>query len=162
MADVVDKATRSRMMAGIRSRNTKPEVALRSALHHLGLRFRIHDGKLPGRPDIVFPRYRAAIQVHGCFWHRHDGCRFATTPATNQKFWRDKFAINVERDINSQRALEILGWRTFVVWECSIRDRGAAEVAIELQRWLEDIKPTVQVSGRERTCFEPEIEQITD
>lgn len=136
MADVVDKATRSRMMAGITSRDTKPELALRSALHRLGLRFRVHDGKLPGRPDIVFPKHRAVVQVHGCFWHRHPECRFATTPATNREFWTSKFHANIERDDRTQRALEGLGWRTAVVWECLIKDRGPAELASELQRWL--------------------------
>lgn len=147
MADVVNKATRSRMMAGIRGRNTKPEVALRSALHRLGLRFRIHDGSLPGRPDIVFPRYGAAVQVHGCFWHRHEGCRYTTTPATNREFWSSKFFANVERDTNSQRALHELGWRTAIVWECALRERGAAEVALELQRWLAGTSPSATIPG---------------
>lgn len=159
MADVVDTATRSRMMAGIRSRNTKPEVALRSALHRLGLRFRIHDGKLPGRPDIVFPRHRAAVQVHGCFWHRHEDCRYSTTPASNREFWTGKFLANVERDAKSRRALEDLGWRTAVVWECSLRKGGEVEVADSLRRWLESTNVSAEFPEG-RTGFQARTEQI--
>ena len=136
MVDVVDKATRSRMMAGIRAKNTKPEVALRSALHRLGFRFRIHDRKLPGRPDIVFPRYRAAVQVHGCFWHRHEGCRFTTNPSSNAEFWQAKFQANATRDRAAELKLQENGWRIGVVWECAIRERGAADIAAQLASWL--------------------------
>lgn len=118
--DVVDRATRSRMMAGIGGKNTKPELSVRRALHAAGLRFRLHRRDLPGRPDIVLPRHRAAVLVHGCFWHRHPGCRYATTPATNREFWQAKFKGNVERDKRQLRELQLMGWRTFVVWECQI------------------------------------------
>lgn len=135
MADVVDSATRSRMMAGIRGANTQPEVRLRKALHRRGLRFRLHRAGLPGRPDIVFPGRMAAVMVHGCFWHRHPGCRFATVPATRPEFWQEKFRANVERDARNVAALRKLGWRVRVVWECDIRqdvDRCAALI----EAWL--------------------------
>ena len=143
MVDVVDKATRSRMMSGIRGKNTRPEMALRSALHRLGLRFRLHERNLPGRPDIVFPRHRAVVQVHGCFWHRHPGCRYATSPAENQDFWEAKFKATVLRDQHTEVALAQLGWRTAVVWECSLRKNTADAIAAELKRWLEDESPAM-------------------
>jgi DNA mismatch endonuclease (patch repair protein) len=124
------------MMSRIRGKNTKPELLLRRALHGLGLRFRIHVKKLPGKPDIVLPQFRAVVHVHGCFWHRHPNCRFATTPASRPDFWRTKFEGTVERDAKTDRALRSLGWRTAVVWECELKDRGAAAVAADLQRWL--------------------------
>lgn len=145
MVDVVDKPTRSRMMAGIRAKNTKPEIALRSALHRLGLRFRIHDRALPGRPDIVFPRYRAAVQVHGCFWHRHEGCRFATTPSSNREFWQTKFEGNVQRDRTADLRLQESGWRTGVIWECAIKERGAAQIAGELAAWLRSADEKIEI-----------------
>jgi DNA mismatch endonuclease (patch repair protein) len=135
LADVVDSATRSRMMAGIRGANTQPEVRLRKTLHRLGLRFRLHRAGLPGRPDIVFPGRMAAVMVHGCFWHRHPGCRFATVPATRPEFWQEKFRANVERDARNVAALRKLGWRVRVAWECDIRqdvDRCAALI----EAWL--------------------------
>ena len=137
MADVVDKATRSRMMSGIRSRHTRPEIELRRALHLLGLRYRLHVRDLPGRPDIVFPRFRAVVQVHGCFWHRHDGCKFSTTPGTNREFWSAKFLKNVERDAETRDLLDKMGWRTAIVWECAIRTQGVGKVAPRLRDWLE-------------------------
>lgn len=120
MADVVDKATRSRMMSGIRGRDTKPELLVRKYLHAAGLRFRL-GSSLPGRPDIVLPRYRAAVFVHGCYWHRHQGCRFATTPSSNQEFWLKKFAANVERDKQVKVMLRKAGWRPLVIWECQLK-----------------------------------------
>lgn len=134
--DVVDKATRSRMMAGIRGKDTRPELELRRALHALGYRFRLHQRHLPGRPDIVLPRWRAVILVHGCFWHRHPDCRFATTPATRPEFWQAKFDGNVARDSRNQEALEAAGWRTAVVWECALRTSGAQFVAERVSGWL--------------------------
>lgn len=122
MVDVVDKATRSRMMSGIRGRDTKPERVVRSHLHRLGLRFRLKSS-LPGKPDIVFPKYRTVVFVHGCFWHRHPGCRFATTPASNQQFWSDKFDVNVVRDARVKILLRQLKWRPLVIWECQLDPR---------------------------------------
>ena len=135
MADIVDSATRSRMMAGIRARDTRPERILRSALHRRGLRYRLHVGALPGKPDLVFPRFRAAIFVHGCFWHRHAGCRYASTPATRSEFWEAKFADNVARDIRNRASLQKLGWRVAVVWECALR-KGTESVAETVRDWL--------------------------
>src|SRR3954463_15983899 len=110
MVDLLTKERRSWNMSRIRSRDTKPEVLVRSLLHRLGLRFRLHR-PLPGRPDIVLPRHRTVVLVHGCFWHRHTSCRFAYTPKSNVQFWLAKFAGNVERDRKARRALHKLGWR---------------------------------------------------
>lgn len=121
MTDVVSAATRSRMMAGIRGRDTKPELTVRKALHGAGYRFRLHRRDLPGTPDIVLPKHRVCIFVHGCFWHRHLGCRFATSPATRVEFWSTKFQSNVARDAEAQRRLIELGWRVLIVWECGIK-----------------------------------------
>lgn len=123
-------------MAGIKGKNTTPEVRLRKALHGEGFRFRLHAAKLPGRPDIVLPRYRAAIFVHGCFWHRHDGCRNASVPKTNAAFWEEKFQRNVARDATNHADLKATGWRVAIIWECAIRKRGEAEIAKELADWL--------------------------
>lgn len=115
--DVVDQATRSRMMSGIRGKNTKPELIVRRFLHRAGLRFRLH-ANLPGKPDLILPRYRTAVFVHGCFWHRHEGCRYATTPANNALFWQEKFAGNVRRDAQKKQQLEERGWNVLVTWSC--------------------------------------------
>ena len=128
MVDVVDKKTRSRMMSGIKGANTKPEVLVRRALHARGLRFRLHDRRLPGTPDIVLPRWRVAIQVHGCFWHRHDGCLKATTPANNSSFWQEKFDANIARDAKAAEALLELDWRLLVIWECAVGKALSQEV----------------------------------
>ena len=136
MPDVVDRATRSRMMARIGSRNTKPELVLRRALHARGLRYGLHNRKLPGSPDLVFRRFGAVCFVHGCFWHRHAGCRYATTPATREEFWETKFAVNVDRDRRNRHELIKTGWRVAVVWECALRKGGEAGTAVELHHWL--------------------------
>jgi len=127
MADIVDSKTRSRMMAGIGPADTAPEVSVRRYLHACGLRFRLHDKRLPGRPDIVLAGPRIAVFVHGCFWHRHAGCRFTTTPATNADFWARKFAGNVKRDTAKAALLEGLGWTVLVVWECETRSVEALD-----------------------------------
>ena len=112
------------MMSGIKSKNTKPERLIRSFLHRQGFRFRLHDKRLPGRPDLVLPRYRAVVNVHGCFWHQHHGCRFAYMPASNRAFWKQKLEGNVARDLRNEAALCELGWRVLTVWECEVRDSG--------------------------------------
>lgn len=147
MADVVDKATRSRMMAGIRGSNTGPELALRKELHARGFRYRLHVSALPGRPDLVFPKYRAAVLVHGCFWHRHAGCRYTTTPTSNATFWSAKFAVNVARDKRNLFSLQDASWRTAVVWECQIRNdpRTAAD---DLAQWLQSNELQIEIPGR--------------
>lgn len=108
-------------MAGIRSSNTSPEMKIRRMLHRQGFRYRLHKKNLPGRPDLVLPRYRLCIFVHGCFWHRHPGCRYATTPATRPEFWQAKFEQNIARDTRAKMELFAQGWRVFELWECGIR-----------------------------------------
>lgn len=115
-------AARSRNMAAIKGRDTKPELTVRSALHRAGLRFRLHRKELPGRPDIVLPRFRVVVFVHGCFWHKHNCSRFVW-PQTRQKFWRAKLLANVARDRRNRRLLRQLGWRIEQVWECQIASR---------------------------------------
>jgi DNA mismatch endonuclease (patch repair protein) len=118
--DKVSPATRSAVMARVKGRDTGPEKRLRSLLFRQGFRFRLHKADLPGTPDIVLPRYRTAVFVHGCFWHRHAGCRRASTPASNVAYWERKFRRTVERDAAVAAALEALGWRVVVVWECEL------------------------------------------
>lgn len=132
MTDVVSTEVRSRMMSGIRGKNTRPELRLRRFLHKLGYRYRVHDRSLPGTPDIVMPRFRVVILVHGCFWHRHVSCKFATTPRTNAEFWQKKFASNVERDRLAVEQLMADRWKVIVIWECSLKD---ADAELNLQ-WL--------------------------
>ncbi|MEA1071748.1 DNA mismatch endonuclease Vsr [Sphingomonas sp. LY160] len=120
MVDSLTPSQRSERMSRIRSADTKPELALRSALHRLGLRFRLHAKEMSGKPDIVLPRYRAVIFVHGCFWHRHEACKVATTPKSNTQFWVEKFDRNKARDVLSVAALERAGWRVHIAWECEL------------------------------------------
>lgn len=127
MVDNVDAATRTRMMSAIRGRDTAPERIVRRYLHGAGLRFRLGGAGLPGRPDVVLPRHRVALFVHGCFWHRHEGCRFTTTPATNADFWKTKFACNVTRDAANEAKLSELGWQPLVIWECETTDTEALD-----------------------------------
>lgn len=124
MADTLTPAARSALMGRIRGRDTRPELAVRRALHALGYRFRTHASEVPGRPDIVFPKRRAAVFVHGCFWHRH-GCTKTYTPKSRRGFWEEKFAANVERDGRAREALARDGWRVFVAWECEIESDPA-------------------------------------
>lgn len=131
MVDVVDPATRSRMMAGIRGKDTKPELLVRSALHKRGFRFALHSAGFPGRPDIVLPKWRVAIFVHGCFWHWH-GCRLSKLPSTNIQFWKTKLSSNQYRDELSQLSLVSAGWRMAVIWECALRGRQAMSQLPEL------------------------------
>lgn len=138
MADVVDKATRSRMMAGIRGKNTKPEMLIRKWLHACGFRYRLHAKDIPGNPDIVFPRYHALVVVHGCFWHGH-GCRYFKKPGSNREFWEQKISANRARDIRDLAAQKDEGWRVLVVWECAVRRALREEefdVAALVAKWL--------------------------
>jgi DNA mismatch endonuclease (patch repair protein) len=121
--DIWSKEKRSQVMARIRSENTKPERILRSALHRQGYRFKIHKKDLPGKPDIVLPKYRTMIFVHGCFWHYHEDCREGRIPNTNSKFWREKLSKNVEKDKRNIKDCEELGWKVLVVWECEIEKK---------------------------------------
>lgn len=127
MVDVVDRETRSRMMSGIRGKNTHPEMLARQFLHGHGFRYRLHAKNLPGSPDIVLLKWMVAIFVHGCFWHRHEGCRFSATPASNAERWLSKFEENVARDRRNTRALVSAGWSVIILWECGLREVEAGK-----------------------------------
>jgi DNA mismatch endonuclease (patch repair protein) len=127
-SDVPD--ARRMLMRRVKGTNTKPELAVRRALHAMGYRFRLHRRDLPGRPDIVLPRHRIAIFVHGCFWHRHAGCRGATTPKTRTDFWAAKFDANIARDRAAEEALKAAGWRVLIIWECETKDTTALRTAL--------------------------------
>lgn len=118
--DIYSPAKRSKIMAKVKGGNTKPEIYVRSRLHAAGFRFRLHRKDLPGKPDIVLPRYRTVIFVHGCFWHQHPGCRKATLPKQNADFWKIKLGNNVVRDEKNIDQLQAIGWRVEVVWECDL------------------------------------------
>lgn len=136
MVDVVDKETRSRMMSGIRSRNTFPERQIRSGLHRNGFRFRLNVRNLPGTPDIVLKRYQAVVFVHGCFWHGHS-CSLFKWPKTRRTFWRKKIERNREKDRQAIDALRSSGWRVCVVWECALKNKSnAGTVIAKISRWL--------------------------
>jgi DNA mismatch endonuclease (patch repair protein) len=136
--DIVDSETRSRMMAGIRSTNTRPEIMIRKALHANGFRYRLHPRSVPGRPDMAFQRYRATVFVHGCFWHGHD-CPLFRLPDTRRDFWAAKIARNRQRDAEVALQLKKAGWRALTIWECAIRGKnalGLARVIDEASAWL--------------------------
>ncbi|MGR9578403.1 very short patch repair endonuclease [Pandoraea sputorum] len=149
MIDIVDSATRSRMMSGIRGSNTKPEILLRSALHRRGYRFRLHLRDLAGRPDIVFLGRRAVIFVHGCFWHGHD-CPFFKCPQTRPEFWKNKILRNKQNDEKVVAALLADGWRVGIVWECSLRgeDEAIETVAQFVSDWLCNNEKMMEHRGR--------------
>ena len=136
MTDVVSRETRSRMMSGIRGKNTKPEHVVRKALFAAGFRFRLHRRDLPGVPDILLPGSRVAIFVHGCFWHRHRKCLYAKMPTTRSDFWREKLEGNESRDRKNVEALLAFGWRVLVVWECATR-KNATGLSDALVEWIQ-------------------------
>lgn len=138
-SDIVDAATRSRMMAGIRGKDTKPEMLFRRGLHLRGFRYRLHDRRLPGRPDIILPRYRAAIFVHGCFWHGHD-CPLFRWPRSREDFWRTKITGNIERDRKAVEHLLQEVWRVLTIWECAVRGRPEMEREAVIDRAAEWIR----------------------
>ncbi len=123
--DIISPVQRSTMMARIKGKNTKPELAVRQMAHRLGYRFRLHQRNLPGSPDLVFPRLKLAAFVNGCFWHRHENCKYAYQPKTNVEFWTHKFMNNVLRDKKAKAKLEAMGWRVVVIWECETADPAA-------------------------------------
>ncbi len=131
MTDIFDPEKRSEIMSRIRGRDTKPELIVRRIAHGLGFRFRLHRKDLPGRPDIVFPRHQAVIVVHGCFWHRHPGCKRASSPKTRVRYWQNKFEDNVVRDKRNETALRDLGWKVMLIWECETKDHEAVAARIE-------------------------------
>lgn len=149
MTDVVDSITRSRMMSGIRGRNTKPEILIRSLLHRRGFRFRLHAHDLPGKPDIVFPCYQAVIFVHGCFWHGHD-CPLFKWPSTRPEFWKEKIKRNQANDHKATIALLARGWRVGIVWECAMRGTGKKNIEViaeNLANWLRSDVPFIEDRG---------------
>jgi DNA mismatch endonuclease (patch repair protein) len=150
MADVVSPETRSRMMSGIRSVNTIPEMTVRKGLHARGFRFRIHHSSLPGKPDLVFPKYRAVIFVHGCFWHAHK-CALFKWPKTREQFWKDKIEKNRIRDLAVMDELELQGWRVLLVWECALKGkerRPSDEVVTSCATWLLSSSTKSEIRGK--------------
>lgn len=147
--DTVDKATRSKIMASVGQKDTGPEKLLRAALHKRGLRYRLHDRSLPGSPDLVFPRFRAVIFVHGCYWHAHS-CYRSTLPKTRRDFWSKKFKDNKERDERKVRQLLETGWRVLIVWECVLVGKIAlpsSEIAEAVKNWLESPDTAGEIPG---------------
>ncbi len=116
-------------MSGIRGKDTKPELLVRTYLHARGFRYRLHSINLPGKPDLVFPKYRTVLFVHGCFWHRHENCKYAATPKTNSAFWIKKLSANRDRDRKNQSLLQALGWRVLTIWECEVGELHLSELA---------------------------------
>ena len=131
MNDVVTEEKRSWIMSRIKGKNTQPEILVRKFLHKTGYRFRIHRKDLPGKPDIVLPKYKVVIFVHGCFWHRHENCKYSSIPKTHTEFWEEKFRRNIERDQKNISNLESLGWRVIVVWECEVKDLSYRETLLD-------------------------------
>lgn len=149
MADIVDKETRSRMMSGIRGKNTRPEHHIRSLLHRNGFRFRLHVKDLPGKPDIVLPKFRAVIFIHGCFWHGHD-CHLFKLPGTRTDFWEAKIQRNRQNDNSAIVALEQAGWRVAIVWECALRGKlrmSDDSIAFRLSEWILSEKESFELKG---------------
>lgn len=148
MTDIVDAATRSRIMRAVPRSSTKPEIVLRKRLHALGLRYVLGGRGLPGSPDLVLPRWTAAVFVHGCFWHRHPKCRYTTMPSTRPEFWQAKFEANVARDNAVRATLLDEGWRVATVWECALRKPERAELAADmLAAWLRDGVSYLELAG---------------
>lgn len=149
MADIVSSEVRSRMMSGIRSKNTRPEILIRQGLHGRGLRFRLHCRELPGKPDIVFPKWKAVLFVHGCFWHGHH-CHLFRMPATRRDFWEAKIAANAERDRMAMASLAATGWRIGTVWECGLKGktrRVLSEILSCIEEWLRTGTGNLEISG---------------
>jgi DNA mismatch endonuclease (patch repair protein) len=147
--DTVDSQTRSKIMASVGQKNTGAEIVLRSALHHVGLRYRLHDRSLPGSPDLVFPRFHAAVFVHGCYWHSH-GCYRSTIPKSRTQFWTDKFDANRSRDERNVYLLLDNGWRVLTVWECALRGKTAqpcSAVAEAVKAWLKSSEQVGQIAA---------------
>ncbi len=155
--DTFSPKERSEIMRRVRGKDTTPEMVVRSLLHRLGFRFRLHRADLPGTPDIVLPKYRAVIFVHGCFWHRHVGCPRASIPATRQEYWLPKFRRTLERDTQNHRLLRSAGWNVIVVWECELRD--IRQLAARLPKQLRKPPIAYQVeNGPTLVAAEPIVE----
>lgn len=147
MVDIVDSATRSRMMSNIKGRNTKPELLIRSFLHAQGFRFRIHRKDLPGKPDIVLPKYKAIIFIHGCFWHGHQNCRLFKLPGSRTEFWEAKISKNQDNDLKTKELLLNSGWRICTIWECAVRRSKKDPVALMniLTKWLSGSEQLLEI-----------------
>ncbi len=157
MTDIVDPPTRSRMMRGIRSGNTKPEILIRKSLHRAGFRFCLQGSDLPGKPDIILPKYHAVIFVNGCFWHAHK-CALFRWPATNAEFWKEKIEGNAVRDKKNMESLIKEGWRVAIIWECAIRlgkDFGSQEEISKLIVWLKGKEPLIEIPLKKGTPKNP-------
>lgn len=153
MGDVHDRATRRRNMQAIRHKNTKPELLLRKALFREGFRYSLHRKDLPGKPDLTLPKYRAVIQVHGCYWHFHDGCHLSKIPGTDTDWWRDKLQTTRVRDQRHREALLAEGWRICEVWECALRGRarvGLADVVSQIKNWLNSNSDYLEIAGERK------------
>ncbi|WP_426175578.1 very short patch repair endonuclease [Massilia sp. TWR1-2-2] len=148
MADIVAPSVRSRMMSGIKGKNSKPEMLVRKLLFAAGFRFRLHRRELPGTPDIVLPGRKIAIFVHGCFWHAHAGCKYAKLPATRPDFWATKLNANVDRDRQAIEKLTAMGWRVLCVWECSTRNSASASsLTNDLKEWINGTGQYAEICG---------------
>lgn len=148
MSDVVSPEVRSRMMAGIKGKNTRPEIQIRKLLFAAGYRFRLHRRDLPGTPDIVMPGKRIAVFVHGCFWHGHQGCKLAKIPSTRTDFWTAKIKANILRDRMAIDQLLLGGWRVLVVWECAVREKGSAtDLMIRIGGWIESDRREAHIAA---------------
>ncbi|MCK8465194.1 very short patch repair endonuclease [Aliiroseovarius sp. S1339] len=151
MADVHNPEARSRNMAAIRGTNSKPELLIRHGLHARGFRYRLHDRKLPGRPDLVLPKYQAVVFVNGCYWHGHD-CPLFKWPKTREEFWREKIGGNVERDQRNLAALKAAGWRIACVWECALKGRGKLpreDLIDNIATWLSSDRKEASFRGED-------------
>jgi len=146
--DVVNPNVRSRIMGSVRQRDTRPEMRLRRQLHRLGLRYRVNVRSLPGSPDLVFPKFKAVIFVHGCFWHVH-GCKFSTTPSSRSAFWKKKFSDNLARDKRNIDKLSNQGWRVLVVWECALKQQDSSDEILSRRviSWLKGENARGEISG---------------
>jgi len=147
--DIVNQKKRSEMMSGISNSNTKPEIEIRSLLHRAGFRYRLHDKKLPGTPDIVLPRHKAVIEVRGCFWHRHE-CHLFKWPSTREQFWREKLQNNSERDERNKKLLLDMDYRVFTVWECAVRGRmrrTREDLTVQLDSWIRGNERAGELKG---------------
>lgn len=146
--DIVTPAKRSLMMSGICGKDTKPELAVRKLVHGLGYRFRLHRRDLPGSPDLVLPRLKKVIFVHGCFWHRHPGCRFAHTPKSNIEFWQTKLNKNTHRDAAAHHTLISTGWDVLIVWECEVADLSELSQKVRTFLTKDPVQSSIQVPLR--------------
>lgn len=153
MTDVVSPETRSKMMSGIQGKDTKPEIRIRTAIHKRGFRYRLHVASLPGKPDLVFPKYRAVIQINGCFWHGHD-CHLFKWPSTRPEFWGGKITGNQERDIKNIAELKKLGWKVLIIWECALKGRKKLdfdELIKKIATWLVENTSSSEIRGVTRS-----------